>query len=178
MRYLTAPRRGAAEFAAMRGTRGTRWLAPLLVAWGPAGCQNPSACEEPCDSARVAQRIAGADAIDCGVATGDGEAPAVHACIGSAFAAGSRFFGLVEIPTTAPDGAILVRGFARGGDGRLREVLGTRQPDRAIVQTRICFSAIVESDEAGARLRCTEPMDGLFVECQCLQGRSADAGQP
>ncbi len=162
----------------MRAAWGTRWLAASVVAWGLAGCHDPNTCEEPCDSARVAQRIAGPGAIDCGIATDESEAPAVHECIASAFAAGSPFSGLVEIPTTAADGAILIRGFARGTDGRLREVLGTRQPDRAIVQTRICFSAVVESHEAGARLRCTEPMDGLFVECQCLRRSEADAGQP
>ncbi len=96
----------------------------------------------------------------------------------AAFADGSSFLGLVEIPTTTADGAILVRGFARGSDGILQEVLGTRQPDRSIVQTRICFSATVESDATGTRIRCTEAMEGVFIECQCLLQDYGDGGTP
>lgn len=126
----------------------------------------PFACNEPCDSATVARAIAGPDATDCGSAVSDDERATVEACMASAFTSSGPFVGLVESPAPGTDRAILIRGFARGSDDVLREVLGTRQPDRAIVQTRICFAAVVD---AASQLRCTEPMDGLFLECQCVE---------
>lgn len=159
-----------------------RGVALAFVFCALGACQ-PYACEEPCDVAAVGRQIAGPDAIDCGVAVTEGERPAVESCMAAAFASRTHFTGIVEIPVVfSGREVILLRGYARGGDGILHELLGTWQPDGAVVRTlahtRICFAARVEADATGSRIRCTEPMSGLFFVCQCTEPNTVDAGTP
>lgn len=145
-----------------------RWA--LILFWLCVGC-DPRPCGGRCDAVEVAARVAGVGAIDCGLVLVGEDRAALDACMSGAFEAGRPFFGVVELSVTTTD-AILLRGYARNAEGVLREIVGTRQGTRTLVHTRFCFSAV-----SGPTLRCTEPMDGLFIECDCTTG-DGDSGNP
>lgn len=159
----------------MNADRGTR-VALAVMACVLGSCATESC---PCDVEAVVQSIAGADARDCGVATSDAARPGVEACVADAFSSGGAFSGLWEIPASAPalDGTVLIRGFVRGGDGVLHEVVATRQPNGTLVHTRLCFAAeVTTSASSGDSLTCTDRMDGLFRECEHIEPPTNDGG--
>lgn len=145
----------------------------VLVGWLAVAC-DPRPCRGRCDAVEVASARAGAGATDCGLARIGEDRTAVDACMANEFAADRPFFGVVEESAATAD-ATLLRGYSRTARGELREIVGTRQGTRTVVHTRVCFSATVEP---GPSLGCTEPVDGLFIECDCTESASVDGGNP